>query len=210
MKTHRPESIYQFKVTLKEIEPPIWRRIQVPAGYSFWDLHVAIQDALGWLDYHLHVFRVRPKHQRKLLEIGIPDEEWDDRIVLPGWEVSIGDYFTQPGINIAYEYDFGDGWEHEVLLEGILLKEDGVSYPRCIAGQRAGPPEDCGGVPGYYRLLEIIKNPDDEEYEETMAWLKGHAKNYYPYDPKQCHPETVHFDNPKKRWRLAFSQHAKK
>lgn len=152
---------------------------------------MAIQDALGWLDYHLHVFRVRLQHQRKLLEIGIPEEEWDDRAVRGDWEVSIGEYFTQPGDSFEYEYDFGDSWKHEVLLEGILLKEDGVSYPRCTAGQRAGPPEDCGGVPGYYRLLEIIKNPDDEEYEETLAWLKGHAKNYYPYDPEQCYPERV-------------------
>ena len=210
MKTNPPPSIYQFKVTLQGIEPPIWRRIQVPGGYSFWDLHVAIQDAMGWLDYHLHAFRVRRKHHRKLLEIGIPGEEWDDRIVMPGWEVSIGEHFTQPGISVEYEYDFGDSWEHEVLLEGILLKEKGAYYPRCIAAQRAGPPEDCGGVPGYYRLLEIVKNPKDEEYEEMMAWLKGHAMNYYPYESEEYHPDRVHFDNPKKRWRLAFSQHREK
>lgn len=104
-----------------------------------------------------------------------------------------------------YEYDFGDRWRHELLLEGILLKEKGVKYPRCIAGERACPPEDCGSVPGYYRMLEALANPDDEEHEEMGAWLKHHAKNYYPYDPAAFDPRKVKFDNPRARWREAFS-----
>jgi len=105
-----------------------------------------------------------------------------------------------------YEYDFGDCWVHNVLLEDILPKEKGVKYPKCIAGERACPPEDCGSVPGYYQFLEIIKNPAHHEYRDTIDWLKGHAKNYYPYDPDGFDPEQVHFWNPKKRWQIAFSE----
>lgn len=206
MKTSKSNIIYQFHIELNEIVPMIWRRIQVPAKYSFWDLHVAIQDSMGWLDYHLHAFRVRMPHKRKITEIGIPDDEAYDQVVLPGWEIFIAEYFTEPGKLALYEYDFGDGWDHNVLLEGILLKEEGGKYPKCIAGERACPPEDCGGVPGYYQLLEIIGNPNHLEYQEYIAWLKGHAKNYYPYDPGGFDPDQIEFWNPKKRWQMAFSQ----
>ena len=196
--------VYQFRVKLVGIEPIVWRRIQVPAKFSFWDLHVAIQDAMGWLDYHLHVYRVHQKYKRRPLEIGIPQDEWDGDVVLPGWQVSISDYFAEPGQTMVYEYDFGDGWEHELLLEGILLKEKEIFYPRCIGGERACPPEDCGGISGYDHLLEILRNPRHPEYRDNIAWLKAHAKNYYPYDPEQFSPQNIKFDNPKKRWNLAF------
>jgi hypothetical protein len=91
------------------------------------------------------------------------------------------------------------------LLEGILLKEEGVRYPKCIAGERACPPEDCGGVPGYYELIEILKSPKRPEYREYIEWLQGHAKNYYPYKPDQFNPEKVEFWDSKKRWKMAFS-----
>ncbi len=198
--------VYQFKVYLTEIDPLIWRRIQVPARYNFWDLHVAIQDAMGWVDYHLHAFRIRQKHKRKTIEIGIPGDEWDDTTVAPGWEIPVDKYFTEPGQVIEYEYDFGDGWYHEVLLEAIILKEKGVKYPRCIEGERACPPEDCGGIPGYYQLLDILKDPAHPEYEENISWLKGHVRKYHPYNPDEFIPEKVHFDNPKQRWRIAFTQ----
>ncbi len=183
----------------------VWRRIQVPAKYSFWDLHVAIQDAMGWLDYHLHVFRVRQKYKRMPLEIGIPQDEWDEEGVIPGWEVSISEYFTVPGQTMEYEYDFGDGWEHDLLLEGILLKEKNTSYPRCIGGERACPPEDCGGTFGYGQLLKIISDPDHPEYEDYTAWLDRHTKNSFPYNPEHFSPQDIHFENPKERWQIAFS-----
>jgi hypothetical protein len=206
MKTEKNTLVYQFKVTLQKIEPSIWRRIQVPGNYSFWDLHVAIQDAMGWLDYHLHAFRIHEKYKHKMIEIGIPGDEMDDDNFLPGWEIPIRDYFREPGESIPYEYDFGDRWEHAILLEGILLKEKGVKYPRCIGGERACPPEDCGSVPGYYHLLEVIRNPKHKEYGSFINWLKGHAKNYYPYDPEKFEPNKAHFDSPKKRWKMAFSE----
>ncbi len=196
--------IYQFYIRLQEIEPPIWRRIQVPDTYTFWGQHVAIQDAMGWLDYHLHAFRFRPKHKREAIEIGIPDEEWDEIETLPGWELKLSTYLHEPGQWMEYEYDFGDAWVHDVLFEGLLVKAKGTKYPKCLGGQRACPPEDCGSVSGYYELLDILQDPDHEEYEETISWLKGHLKNYYPYDPEAFDPEKVRFSNPASRWKKAF------
>jgi hypothetical protein len=196
---------YQFQISLMEIEPRIWRRILVPSTYNFWDLHVAIQDSMGWLDYHLHAFRGRPKHKRAPIEIGLPpDEIYEDPDVpvVPGWEVQIADIFIDPGQVMGYEYDFGDSWQHQVLFEGILLREKGTAYPRCIGGERACPPEDCGSVRGYYRLLEILRDSNHDEYEETIGWLKGHAKNYHPYEPDRFDLEGVRFDSPTKRWRM--------
>jgi hypothetical protein len=197
--------IYQFKIELAEIEPTIWRVIQVPSKYTFWDLHVAIQDSMGWLDYHLHVFRIQMPHKKTYTEIGIPDEEFDNDKILPGWEIPISDYFTEPGKSAIYDYDFGDSWSHYILLEGILLKEKGVKYPICIQGERACPVEDCGGVPGYYNMVEILSNSDHPEHLEYIEWLKGHAINYYPYDPSNFDPSKVHFGDPKKRLKMAFS-----
>lgn len=192
--------VYQFKITLTEIDPPIWRRIQVPDTYSFWDLHVAIQDSMGWLDSHLHTFRFGKARSKTRSEIGIPlDEEFDMVRTLPGWEVPIVEHFSAIGSTCVYEYDFGDGWVHEVLLEGMLLREPRRRYPRCLAGARACPPEDCGGVPGYYRLLEIMSDPSHEEYEDMLTWIGDR------YHCELFAPEEVKFDNPQRRWKNAFS-----
>ena len=180
MSTSRKHLIYQFKIVLLEISPPIWRRIQVPATYSFWDLHVALQDAMGWFDYHLHAFHISKLHKRKPVEIGIPGDEIAGQLVLPGWEIPIFEYFIEPGKTALYHYDFRDSWKHEILFEGVLVKEKGEKYPRCIAGERACPPEDCGGTPGYSNLLEIIGDSSHSEYQETIDWLKGHVVSYFP------------------------------
>lgn len=195
-----PNKIYQFKISLKDINPLIWRRILVPATYSFWDLHVAIQDSMGWLDYHLHVFRIRKKDSHSDTEIGIPNEDRfeDEQVILPGWHIPIADYFDDVGKSAIYEYDFGDDWIHDVLLEAIMLRESGQKYPQCIDGAQACPPEDCGGTPGYQEMLEVISDPDNEEYDEMMTWLGG------SYDPSEFNPAKVKFDNPRKRWNRAF------
>ncbi len=181
----------------------MWRLIEVPSNYSFWDLHVAIQDSMGWLDYHLHSFSLVPSRNRKPILIGIPDDEFEEN-TLPGWEVALTKYFCEPGDEASYDYDFGDGWKHTIVLEGIYLQKDGAKYPNCIDGKRACPPEDCGGIPGYYNLLEVLGNPEHEEYEEMVYWLSNHANNYHPYDPDHFEPGKVKFWNPKKRWKMAF------
>ena len=186
-------NIYQFKISLKEVNPPIWRRIQVPENYTFWDLHVAIQDSMGWWDSHLHSFTLKNPVTGEKEEIGIPsDDFFDEMPMLPGWKERISKWFST-NKKAEYVYDFGDGWSHEVKLEKILPREQKVKYPRCIEGERACPPEDCGGIGGYYNLLEIISNPAHEEYEEMMEWLGGR------YDPEAFDPAQAKFDNPKER-----------
>jgi len=194
--------IYQFKVTLLNVEPSVWRRILVPDNYSFWDLHVAIQDSMGWTDSHLHLFRMRRKHSRKIIEIGIPnDEAFDDEPdILPGWDTMVSEYFYDLGNKAEYLYDFGDSWLHEILLEGHLLKKTSLKYPLCLDGSRACPPEDCGGESGYFHLLEVISNPHHEEHEEMLEWIGK------PFNPSEFDPKQVKFDNPKKRWKNAFAK----
>ena len=122
------DRVYQFKITLKGVKPPIWRRIQVPEPYTFWDLHVAIQDAMGWEDYHLHEFELVDPSTGMKMEIGIPDEE-----ILPGWKQKIVKWFSMENQVAKYTYDFGDNWEHAVKLEKILPRDDNINYPICIA-----------------------------------------------------------------------------
>ncbi|MGV8949364.1 MAG: plasmid pRiA4b ORF-3 family protein [Candidatus Paracaedibacter sp.] len=184
--------VYQFKITLQGTKPPIWRRIQVPESYSFLDLHAAIQDAMGWEGHHLHQFEImNPKYGEEDF-IGSPDSLGFSGVkVHPGWKVRISTYFASTAQAI-YEYDFGDAWRHKVTLEKVLPLEPGTTYPRCLAGKRACPPEDCGGVWGYEELLEIIKDPNHEEYEERMEWLSD------DFDPEAFNPEAVMFHDPKK------------
>lgn len=200
----RYNQIYQFRISLKDIEPKIWRVIQVPETYTFWDLHVAIQDAMGWSDYHLHEFIVKDPITKKKVRIGIPaEEEFFIEETIPGWKVMIADCFSKRNKKADYNYDFGDYWEHLVQFEKILPKEEGQSYPRCIAGERACPPEDCGSTPGYENILEMLKNPDldNEEYQETMKWLGG------SYDPEYFEPNEVFFDDPEERLKMFFEFH---
>jgi len=193
--------VLQFKVRLQDIEPAVWRRIQVPANYTFWDLHVAIQDAMGWKDYHLHEFRLDETSPHELLRIGIPDDEFPhERPTLPGWGVRIAPYFTVEGARAAYVYDFGDSWEHVLEFEGAHPREARGRYPRCIAGARACPPEDVGGTPGYEEFLAAIADPEHEQHEDMLRWAGG------SFDPEAFSAERVCFDDPRMRWRLAFAR----
>ena len=191
--------IHQLKVTLEDVEPPVWRRIQVPESYSFWDLNVAIQDAMGWLDYHLHQFNlIDPRTGLRVL-IGIPNDEGDlDYETLPGHDHWISDYFSPENSKADYLYDFGDDWTHSIELEEVLPRQEGVAYPACVAGERACPPEDCGGFDGYADFLEIITDPNHEEHDEMLTWAGG------DFDPERFEPVAVNFADPAVRWRIAF------
>ena len=189
----KSEMVYQFKVTLKDIKPPIWRRIQVPGTYSFWDLHVAIQDAMGWTDTHLHHFAMLNPITCRPEEIGIPDTEFNEADIKPGWEKKIAKYFLKTNAKAEYVYDYGDNWRHAVELEKIVLAEAGAQYPVCIKGARACPVEDCGGPEGYNRFLEIIMDPTHEDYQEMLDWAGGE------YRPEEFDPEGVVFDDPEER-----------
>jgi hypothetical protein len=193
--------VLQFKIELVEISPVIWRRILVPFDYNFWDLHVAMQDAMGWLDYHLHHFEIRGKGKKGEAHIGIPDFDRFDEMkeVYPGWEIPLMGYFNDLDITAKYLYDYGDSW-HMVRLEGYLCKEKNIKYPLCIAGERACPPEDCGGVGGYYEMLKILSGPMNAEYKEMKRWV---GKDW---DPEKFDKDAIKFDDPYKRWEKAFPE----
>jgi len=191
------DQVYQFKITLEGIRPPIWRRIQVPETYTFWDLHVAIQDAMGWLDYHLHEFEIRNPANGLNVTIGLQDDDFPKRNLLD-WAQKIANYFFPENPSADYTYDFGDYWHHKIQLDKILPREKNVSYPVCIKGKRTCPPEDCGGIGGYERLLDIIKDPEHEEHKETLEWLGEE------FDPEHFDPKEVNFDDPAARLKMAL------
>ncbi|WP_165227286.1 plasmid pRiA4b ORF-3 family protein [Aquisphaera insulae] len=149
--------VYQLKITLKGTKPPIWRRIQTK-NTNLVDLHYQIQAAMGWDNSHLYEFRVGDRHY------GEPDvlEEADDAS-----KAKLSDILTQKGQRFSYLYDFGDSWGHEIVFEGRVAAEPGAAYPRCVAGALAGPPEDCGGVWGYYEIVEATGS----RRAEIREWL---------------------------------------
>ena len=161
-----PSQIYQIKITLRDSKPPIWRRLDVPDTMTLAQLHHVIQAAMGWADYHLHQFTVNG------VEYGVPHpDDWNE--VRNEKSVKLSQFVTGPKFKFTYEYDFGDSWEHIILVEKVLPPEPGVDYPRCITGKRACPPEDCGGVWGYASFLEAISDPDHPEHEELLEWVGG-------------------------------------
>jgi hypothetical protein len=190
----------QFRIEIAGIQPLIWRRILVPTDYNFWDLHVAIQDAMGWLDYHQHYFEFKGKGKKKEVRIGIPDFDGSDDLfeIYPGWEIPVATYFKDLGITAEYLYDYGDSWLHTVQLEAYFFKDKKFKYPICIDGDRACPPEDCGGVPGYSELIKSLSNPKNDNYEEMREWVGKDWKS------ETFDKNGIRFDNPFKRWENAF------
>ncbi len=193
--------IYQLKITLNDSSPRIWRRIQVPENYTFFDLHVAIQDAMGWTDSHLHAFYIAQKGATQHTTIRYPDPEvgiFNDPY-LDERKEKISAYFGKIIKQCVYEYDFGDSWNHVVLFERELPVEPRAKYPLCVVGENACPPEDCGGVGGYERLQKIIKSPKHSEHKETLEWVGVESGD--KFDPVDFNPQDVYFENPKKRLR---------
>jgi hypothetical protein len=162
------KTVYQLKVTLMDIRPPIWRRLLIPANATLADLHDAIQGCMGWQDYHLHQFIVGDEYY------GLPDPEYEGLADMQDESrVSLAKVVAGQGFRFNYEYDFGDSWLHEILVEEVQPVDPEVSYPVCIGGRRAGPPEDVGGIGGYQFFLEAIRNPRHPEHEEMLDWVGG-------------------------------------
>jgi hypothetical protein len=162
--TKAPPPIYQLKITLAEIPPPIWRRIQVPGTILLCCLHDALQAVFGWTDSHLHNFEKDGKYW------GVP--EYDD--LIDESNVRLAQVLKAKGDSMVYVYDFGDNWRHEVVLEKIIPAGELVKSPTCLGGDRRCPPEDVGGVSGYEDFLEIISDPRHEDYDEYVGWAGGH------------------------------------
>ncbi len=160
-------TIYQLKIALVGIKPQIWRRVHVPADIALDALHLVIQAAMGWTDSHLHSFIFGERRYTMPYEEGVLEElQMEDER-----KICLSELLTQPKAAFEYDYDFGDSWHHRVTLEKILPAAVDTRYPLCLAGKRACPPEDCGGVWGYSDLLEVLHNPADPEYKDRKAWV---------------------------------------
>lgn len=159
----------QLKITLRYSEnPQIWRRILIPDNYNFYQLHIAIQGAFNWQLSHLFRFG---KNERDYPGIGIafPDPMFGEEKMIEADKTLIKDYLKKPKQRFYYQYDFGDNWEHDIMLEEVLNKK--IRLPQCLEGEGFAPPEDCGGIPGYYGLLEVLDNPAHEDHESFREWL---------------------------------------
>jgi hypothetical protein len=191
-------AVYQLRITLKNVRPPIWRQVQVPMDFRLDQLHTLIHLVMGWDDYHLHEFelaapgRARWPERRfmpaEAMAVALDDEAEDESTV------SIGELCPQVNDKLVYTYDFGDDWIHEVKVQKILSAEPGENYPLCLKGKRACPPEDCGGPWGYENLLAILSNPGHEEYEEMLDWIGG------DFDPEKFDLEGIAEDLRGVKW----------
>lgn len=157
--------VYQLKISLLDVDPQVWRRVLVPGGFTLDRVHRVIQHAMGWQDFHLHSFDVDG------VQYGVPDpdgglllrDELDMRLdALPG-----------KGARFGYTYDFGDWWEHEVVVEDVFGADPDERYPVCLDGARACPPEDVGGAYGYRAFLAVLEDPSHPEYEAMRSWIGG-------------------------------------
>lgn len=164
-------AVYQLKITLRGVRPPIWRRVQVK-DCSLAELHEVIQVAMGWESYHLYAFEVGGIEYGDLDMRDDPFEMKDDR------RARLSRLVRGEKFKFHYTYDFGDNWEHEIVVEKILSPEEGKSYPVCVAGKRAGPPEDVGGVWGYVEFVEAMRDPKHPQHRELSEWYED------PFDPE--------------------------
>ncbi|MEM3201532.1 MAG: plasmid pRiA4b ORF-3 family protein [Candidatus Micrarchaeaceae archaeon] len=159
----------------KRHKAPIWRRVLVPAYFTLHDLHLIIQAAMGWTNYHLYSFSIG--NERFSIPYDSDKEVTDSRTIKLGQV-----YSMNKESKMHYTYDFGDCWEHEVTIEKSLEETNGEKYPQCIDGARACPLEDCSGVPGYYELVEAFANPKAKKYSELREWARNFAGGNY--DPE--------------------------
>lgn len=176
--------VHRMKVTLLGTSPPVWRRLAVPSSTTLGQLHHVLQYAMGWQDCHLHEFSAAGRR------FGPRSDLFDD-----GWGTPPKDEATAKlsrvapaGSRLLYDYDFGDGWRHEIVVEKVErvpADAPGAVGPVCLSGRRACPPEDCGGVWGYEHLLAVIADPEHEEHQELVEWLGG------DHDPERFDPADV-------------------
>jgi hypothetical protein len=173
--------VYQLKITLIESDPPIWRRLQVPGKTTLRRLDRIIQTAMGWTNSHLHTFTVGG------VLYSDPSPEWEIDVRDEG-RARLSQIAREEGEAFVYEYDLGDSWQHQVLVENVWIGS-GDEVPLCLAGERACPPEDCGGVQGYYGTLECLRDPRHDEYEDTKTWIENMTGG--PFDPDAFDIERI-------------------
>lgn len=175
--------VYRLKVTLKGSKPPIWRRLEVPGDITLAKLHQILQVAMGWTDSHLHSFKIGETYYQEPAPDFYPEfslaEAKDEK------RFKLQQVAFREKMKILYEYDFGDSWEHEILVEKILPMMEERRHPICLKGAGACPPEDIGGVWGYYDFLEIMQDPKHPEHENMVEWVGGH------FDPDEFNLDEI-------------------
>jgi hypothetical protein len=176
-KTKQPSTVYQLKITLRDIRPPIWRRVLVK-DCSLGKLSDIILRVLGWGGGHLHAFEIGGEQYGEPDPDGMMDMENESKLKLS--QVVAGGC-----TKFSYTYDFGDNWEHTTQVEKTLEAEPGTHYPRCTAGKRACPPDDCGGAWGYGDFLAAISDPKHAEHNDMLEWIGGE------FDPEEFDVEAV-------------------
>ncbi|MEN3358825.1 MAG: hypothetical protein V7637_2807 [Mycobacteriales bacterium] len=179
-KSSGPAPTYQVKVSLRDTRPPIWRRLEVPADISLARLHAVIQVAFGWDDGHLHAF------ETPYGRFGVADAGLGHRAEAP---VTLEQVAPAANSRLRYTYDFGDDWEHDIVVEKVLDRGDVSAPPRCTGGRRAAPPDDCGGVWGYAELVQILTDPDHPEHVDRLEWLG--LDDATTFDPNRFDPAAV-------------------
>lgn len=195
-----PRIIYRLHIQLADVRPVIWRRIEIRANATFWALHVALQNSMGWTDSHLHDFELPNADGGEPTWIGMPDFEDDDwREMLADHDEPLERWIHNAGEVFYYNYDYGDDWRHEVTVEAIEAAPPRIRYPRCQGGERACPPEDVGGAGGYEVFLEAMADPSHEEHESYRLWIGG------KYDPDRFDPQKVRFEDSLRRLHQVYS-----
>jgi pRiA4b ORF-3-like protein len=180
MPPRSPTSVHQLKVTLKGIRPPIWRRVQVSSTINLRRLHDVIQETMGWTQSHLYEFEIFGERY------GEPSLDEDYGMpTRSAKSTPLRRIAPEAGIKLTYTYDFGDDWEHQIVVEKVLPPERGIAYPRCLTGRRACPPEDVGGIWGYQEFLEAIRDVDHAEHERMLEWVGG------DFDPEAFDAQEV-------------------
>lgn len=179
----KSHAVFQLKITLLGATLAIWRRIQV-TDCTLDKLHEHIQTSMGWTNSHLNQFRIGEQLYGDPM---LMEEDFEERDYRNSTTTMLSDIVPKSGkrFRFVYEYDFGDGWEHEVLLEGCPGAEQGRKYPICLEGARACPPEDVGGVWGYADFLEAIGNKKHERHRELLDWVGGR------FDPEEFDAATA-------------------
>lgn len=162
--------IYTLRVELQDIQPLIWRRLQVPTGIALTRLHDVLQVAMGWTDSHLHSFKIGA---REFTNADDPLDDLDELKLLPEKGRKLDALLGKSTREFNYLYDFGDSWDHRIVIEAIAPAQPDWSYPLCVAGARACPPDDVGGAHGYHDFLVTLADPSHEEHDSMLVWIGG-------------------------------------
>jgi hypothetical protein len=171
--------IFELDIVLAEVQPQVRRRVQIPGEVNLAVLHEVVQSAMGWTNSHMHDFQFRGQCY------GSTDPERGLAEGIDERKVRLNQLLVRVGAKMVYTYDFGDSWEHAIVLEKCLPVDPNMAYPACTGGRGACPPEDCGGVGGFYNLLEALQNPRHPEHEELLEWV---GKDY---DPERFSIEAI-------------------